>query len=114
MILDTIGEFINGQLSGDCQYFVKPQQPGVEISGNSLYIYSVGSHDMRSFFKAVKAKEGAHYVDQRKTEQKDRPTDSERNCRSNPCFSRKNRRTQKTQFTTSTGRKFPVCFQQIK
>ena len=38
MILDTIGEFINGQLSGDCQYFVKPQQPGVEISGNSLYL----------------------------------------------------------------------------
>lgn len=31
---------------------------------------------MRSFFKAVKAKEGAQYVDQRKTEQEDRQTDS--------------------------------------
>lgn len=53
-----------------------PGNQGLKFPAIHYKIYSVGSHDMRSFFKAVKAKEGAQYVDQRKTEQEDRQTDS--------------------------------------
>ena len=63
---------------------------GLKLSTIRCKYIGVGSHDMRLFFKLQKQKKEHYYVDQAKTEQKDRQTDSRGNRRSNSCFRRKN------------------------
>lgn len=64
---------------------------GLKLSAIRCKYIGVGSHDMRLFFKLQKQKKEHYYVDQAKTEQKNRQTDSPGNRRSNSCLSRKNR-----------------------